>query len=136
MVLGGRDASQNEELVKKYMTGEISLSTRMSWRECCDVKGRTEKMDEVAQFAASSIRAHGGAGIFPQMCYAQPNQVSKTPQAGEFVARGLFIVRGERTVLPRSPLASGIGLVLEPHAAVIGGTAGCGVGRGQKVLPS
>ena len=50
-----------------------------------------------------------------------PSQVSKTPESGEFITRGSFIVRGERTYYRNVPLAVGIGLMLEPHAAVIGG---------------
>jgi hypothetical protein len=52
---------------------------------------------------------------------ALPGQVSKTPESGEFVARGSFIVRGERTWYRNIPLAAAVGLMLEPHAAVIGG---------------
>ena len=52
---------------------------------------------------------------------ALPIQVSKTPESGEFVSRGSFIVRGERIDYRNIPLAVGIGLMLEPHAAVIGG---------------
>jgi hypothetical protein len=47
--------------------------------------------------------------------------VSKTPESGEFISRGSFIVRGDRTWYRNIPLAVGIGLVLEPAAAVIGG---------------
>ena len=88
------------------------------------VKGRTEKMDEVAQFAASYSGAWRSGHFSADVYSAQPGQVSKTPQAGEFVARGSFIVRGERTYYRNIPLAVGIGLVLEPQAAVIGGPPG------------
>jgi hypothetical protein len=47
--------------------------------------------------------------------------VSKTPESGEFISRGSFIVRGERTYYRNVPLSVAIGLMLEPHAAVIGG---------------
>jgi hypothetical protein len=47
--------------------------------------------------------------------------VSKTPESGEFISRGSFIVRGERTWYRNVPLAVGIGLMLEPNVAVIGG---------------
>ena len=75
------------------------------------VKGRTEKMDEVAQFAASYSGAWRSGHFSADVYSAQPDQVSKTPQAGEFVARGSFIVRGERTYYRNIPLAVGIGLV-------------------------
>ncbi len=96
VVLGGRDASQNEELVKKYM-------------------------GEVAQFAASYSGSWRSGHFSADVYSALPAQVSKTPESGEFISRGSFIVRGERTYYRNVPLAVGIGLMLEPHAAVIGG---------------
>ena len=122
VVLGGRDAGQNEELVKKYMTGgDLFVHADVHGASVVIVKGRTEKMDEVAQFAASYSGAWRSGHFSADVYSVQPNQVSKTPQSGEFVARGSFIVRGERTYYRSVPLAVGIGLVLEPHAAVIGG---------------
>ena len=54
VVLGGRDASQNEELVKKYMTGgDLFMHADVHGASVVIVKGKTERMDEVAQFAAS-----------------------------------------------------------------------------------
>ena len=122
VVLGGRDASQNEELVKKYMTGgDLFVHADVHGASVVIVKGTTEKMDEVAQFAASYSGAWRSGHFSADVYSAQPNQVSKTPESGEFVTRGSFIVRGERTYYRDVPLAVGIGLVLEPQAAVIGG---------------
>ena len=54
VVLGGRDASQNEELVKKYMGGQdLFVHADVHGASVVIVKGKTEHMDEVAQFAAS-----------------------------------------------------------------------------------
>jgi len=78
-------------------------------------------MDEVAQFAASYSGAWRSGHFSADVYSALPSQVSKTPEAGEFVSRGSFIVRGERTYYRNVPLSTGIGLMLEPHAAVIGG---------------
>ncbi len=122
VVLGGRDASQNEELVKKYMTGgDLFVHADVHGASVVIVKGKTERMDEVAQFAASYSGAWRSGHFSADVYSAQPTQVSKTPQSGEFVTRGSFIVRGERTYYRDVPLAVGIGLVLEPQAAVIGG---------------
>ncbi len=122
VVLGGRDASQNEELVKKYMAGgDLFVHADVHGASVVIVKGKTEHMDEVAQFAASYSGAwrsgHFSADVFSVL----PPQVSKTPESGEFVSRGSFIVRGERTWYRNVPLSVGIGLMLEPNTAVIGG---------------
>ena len=122
VVIGGRDASQNEELVKKYLTGgDLFVHTDVHGASVVIVKGKTEKMDEVAQFAASYSGAWRSGHFSADVYSAQPSQVSKTPESGEFVSRGSFIVRGERTYYRNVPLAVGIGLMLEPNAAVIGG---------------
>jgi predicted ribosome quality control (RQC) complex YloA/Tae2 family protein len=122
VVLGGRDASQNEELVKKYMTGnDLFVHADVHGASVVIVKGKTEKMDEVAQFAASYSGAWRSGHFSADVYSALPSQVSKTPESGEFVSRGSFIVRGERMYYRNVPLSVGIGLMLEPHTAVIGG---------------
>jgi predicted ribosome quality control (RQC) complex YloA/Tae2 family protein len=122
VVLGGRDASQNEELVKKYMTGnDLFVHADVHGASVVIVKGKTGNMDEVSQFAASYSGAWRSGHFSADVYSASPSQVSKTPESGEFVSRGSFIVRGERTWYRNVPLAVGIGLMLEPQAAVIGG---------------
>jgi predicted ribosome quality control (RQC) complex YloA/Tae2 family protein len=122
IVLGGRDASQNEELVKKYLGGQdLFVHADVHGASVVIVKGKTERMDEVAQFAASYSGAWRSGHFSADVYSALPSQVSKTPESGEFVSRGSFIVRGERTYYRNVPLAIAIGLMLEPHAAVIGG---------------
>ena len=122
VVLGGRDASQNEELVKKYMGGQdLFVHADVHGASVVIVKGKTEHMDEVAQFAASYSGSWRSGHFSADVYSALPSQVSKTPESGEFISRGSFIVRGERTYYRNVPLAVGIGLMLEPHAAVIGG---------------
>jgi predicted ribosome quality control (RQC) complex YloA/Tae2 family protein len=122
VVLGGRDASQNEELVKKYMGGQdLFVHADVHGASVVIVKGKTEHMDEVAQFAASYSGSWRSGHFSADVYSALPAQVSKTPESGEFISRGSFIVRGERTYYRNVPLAVGIGLMLEPHAAVIGG---------------
>jgi predicted ribosome quality control (RQC) complex YloA/Tae2 family protein len=122
VVLGGRDASQNEELVKKYMGGQdLFVHADVHGASVVIVKGKSERMDEVAQFAASYSGSWRSGHFSADVYSVLPSQVSKTPESGEFISRGSFIVRGERTYYRNVPLAVGIGLMLEPHAAVIGG---------------
>ena len=130
VVLGGRDASQNEELVKRYMAGgDLFVHADVHGASVVIVKGKTEHMDEVAQFAASYSGAWRSGHFSADVYSVLPPQVSKTPESGEFVSRGSFIVRGERTWYRNVPLSVGIGLMLEPHAAVIGGPPSAVKGR-------
>jgi predicted ribosome quality control (RQC) complex YloA/Tae2 family protein len=122
IVLGGRDAGQNEELVKKYMAGgDLFVHADVHGASVVIVKGKTGRMDEVAQFAASYSGAWKSGHFSADVYSVLPPQVSKTPETGEYVSRGSFIVRGERTWYRNTPLGIAIGLQLEPQAAVIGG---------------
>ena len=55
------------------------------------------------------------------MYSVSPDQVSKTPESGEYVSRGSFIIRGERSYQRDVPLEIAIGLMQTPQVAVIGG---------------
>ncbi len=135
VVLGGRDAGQNEELVKKYMAGgDTFVHADVHGASVVIVKGQTERMDEVAQFAASFSGAWKSGHFSADVYSARPDQVSKTPEHGEFVVRGSFIVRGERTYYRNVPLGVAIGLQLEPQAAVIGGALSAVKARAKIVV--
>ncbi len=122
LVLGGRDASQNEDLVKRYLEGgDTFVHADVHGGSVVIVKGQTECMDEVAQFAASYSNAWKAGHFTADVYAAEPEQVSKTPPTGEYVARGAFIVRGERRYFRNTPLGVAIGIQTEPVLAVIGG---------------
>lgn len=122
LVIGGRDASQNEELVKRYMEGrDRFLHADVHGASVVIVKGETARMEEAAAFAASYSGAWRSGHFTADVYHVGPAQVSKTPEAGEFVSRGSFIVRGTRTYLRDVPLEVAIGLQVEPEAGVIGG---------------
>ena len=122
LVLGGKDAAQNEELVKKYMEGgDRFVHADVHGASVVIVKGATGRMDEVAMFAASYSGAWKSGHFSADVYAVAPPQVSKTPESGEFISRGSFVVRGERDYYRDVPLAVAIGLQREPEVAVIGG---------------
>ncbi len=122
LVLGGRDASQNEELVKKYMEGgDRFVHADVHGASVVIVKGTTARMDEAAAFAASYSGAWRSGHFTADVYSVAPGQVSKTPESGEYVSRGSFIIRGEREYYRNVPLGIAIGLQTTPEVAVIGG---------------
>lgn len=124
LVVGGRDASQNEELVKKYMEGgDLFMHADVHGASVVIVKGRTERLEEAAIFAASYSGAWRSGHFSADVYAVSPGQVSKTPEAGEYVSRGSFIIRGERTYFRNIPLGIAIGLQVQPEVGVIGGPA-------------
>ena len=122
LVVGGRDASQNEELVKRYMEGgDTFVHADVHGGSVVLVKGTTDYVEEAAQFAASYSNAWKSGHFFADVYAAEPSQVSKTPESGEYVPHGAFIVRGTRTYFKNVPLGVAIGVQFEPALAVIGG---------------
>jgi predicted ribosome quality control (RQC) complex YloA/Tae2 family protein len=122
LVIGGKDAGQNEEIVKKYLAGgDTFVHADVHGASVIVVKGKTEQIDEVVRFAAAYSGAwrsgYGSVDVFT----ASPDQVSKTPPAGEYVTSGSFIIRGERVWYRHVPLETAIGLAETPHPTVIGG---------------
>lgn len=132
LVIGGRDASQNEELVKKYMEGgDLFVHADVHGGSVVIVKGTTEHLDEAVQFAASYSNAWKAGHFTADVYAARPDQVSKTAESGEYVARGAFIVRGERQYFRNVSLGAAIGLAMAPEVAVIGGPPGAVTGRAK-----
>ncbi|HJJ54665.1 MAG TPA: ribosome rescue protein RqcH [Methanocorpusculum sp.] len=122
LIIGGRNADQNEELVKKYMEGkDVFLHADVFGASAVLVKGTTAHMDEAVGFAASYSRLWSGGNASGDVIEAASSQVSKTAESGEYVAHGSFVIRGERTYHKDVPLEISIGLMTEPVLAVIGG---------------
>jgi predicted ribosome quality control (RQC) complex YloA/Tae2 family protein len=122
LVVGGRDAGQNEELVRKYLGGgDTFVHADVHGAAVVIVKGKTARMDEVAQFAASYSGAWRSGHAAADVYSVRPDQVSKTPPSGEYLSTGGFTVRGERTWHRDVPLAVSIGLADGDSPRVIGG---------------
>ena len=106
IIIAGRDAKSNEIVVKKYLKqGDRYVHADIHGAPSCvikslDIKGNkipvTEKtLGEACQFAASFSKAWKQFGE-AQAYWVLPEQVSKTPQSGEYLPRGAFVIRGKR----------------------------------------
>jgi predicted ribosome quality control (RQC) complex YloA/Tae2 family protein len=110
LVIGGRDADTNEELVKKYLEPrDLFLHADVHGAPAVIVKSQGKEVSEVtvneaAQFAVS-YSSIWKQGLSSGRCYwVYPNQVSKTPESGEYLPKGAFIIRGERHYLESAAL--------------------------------
>jgi predicted ribosome quality control (RQC) complex YloA/Tae2 family protein len=122
LVVGGRDAGQNEELVRKYLGGgDTFVHADVHGAPVVIVKGPTERMDEVVQFAASYSGAWKSGHATADVYAVRPDQVSKAAPSGEYLSTGGFTIRGERTWFRDVPLAVSIGLADGNTPRVIGG---------------
>lgn len=126
LVIGGRDASTNEEIVKKHMEPQdIFLHTQAHGSPAVVIKtsGRevhSSTLAEAAQFAVS-YSSVWKAGLYGGDCYwVRPEQVSKTPPPGEYLPKGSFIVRGKRNYMGTS-IGISIGIEVNDETRLIGG---------------
>jgi predicted ribosome quality control (RQC) complex YloA/Tae2 family protein len=137
LVIGGRNADQNEELVSKYMEGTdrffhaqahggpaTILKASDPSEPARDVEIPDRSLEEAAQFAVtySSVWKDGRFGGDAYM--VDPDQVTKTPESGEYLEKGGFAIRGDRTYFDDTPVGCAIGITCEPETRVIGGPPG------------
>ena len=83
-----------------------------------------KKLNQAAVLALAWSRAWNGGGAHGTVYSVKPAQVSKSAQTGEFVGKGAFVIRGQRTWYKDMNLQIGIGIVaVNGVPLVITGTA-------------
>ncbi|MFH1439188.1 MAG: NFACT RNA binding domain-containing protein [Candidatus Woesearchaeota archaeon] len=158
LVIGGRDATTNEIVIKKFtdkddivfhtdMSGspffvvkcneqvvskkidekvdDKSVKTREKSakitldEESVKAKSKPTKitLQEVSDATASFSRAWKLGMSTLDVFYVKPDQVSKTPQSGEFLPKGAFVIRGKTNYLRPEKMECAIGM---KHIAVKG----------------
>ncbi len=127
LVLAGRDVKGNERIVAKQLEEQDRyLHADVSGAPSTVVKAKDgavseTALQEAAAFAASNSRIWNAGHAAGEAYWVTPSQVSKTPNPGEYVAKGSFIIRGKRNFL-RVPIRLAIGEVeIEGHRKVMGG---------------
>jgi len=126
LVIGGRDASTNEILIKKEPQ-DIVFHADVPGAPFTLIKtgGRKppeQTIKEAAQFAASYSRAwKEGLGAI-NVYWVLPQQVRKTPPSGEYLPRGAFMIYGTKNYIRGVPLEVAVGVKKEDERfRVIGG---------------
>ena len=135
LVIGGRDADDNEALVKKYLDrGDLFFHAQAHGGPATVLKatGPSEPADEsieipdrskreAAQFAVSYSSVWKDGKFAGDVYMVGPDQVSKTPESGEYLEKGGFAIRGDRTYFEDTPVGVAVGITCEPQTRVIGG---------------
>ena len=125
LVIGGRDADTNEEIYKRYMEKrDLVIHSQAHGGPLTLIK--TEGKDvpqttihEACVFAVS-YSSVWKAGQYEGECYlVKPEQVTKTPESGEYIRKGAFVIRGKREYFT-VPVGVSIGIEKEP-LRLIGG---------------
>jgi len=135
LVIGGRNADHNEELVKKYLDrGDLFFHTQAHGAPATILKatGPSESPDddieipetsreEAAQFAVSYSTVWKEGKYAADVYMVDHDQVTKTPESGEYLEKGSFAIRGDRTYYEDTPVGVAVGITCEPETQVIGG---------------
>ena len=128
LILGGKDATQNEMLIKKYVTPhDLVFHADIVGAPFVIVKteGRVPSeptIREAAEFAAAFSRAWKEMFSAVDVYWVHPEQVSKTPPTGQFLAKGSFMIYGKKNYLRQVPLRTSIGVLSKDETVeVIGG---------------
>lgn len=101
LVIAGRDAHTNDNIVKKHLKeGDVFAHADLHGAPSVILKEGNDAsptdLRETCAFALTQSKAWVAAMAEGTAFWAYPDQVSKTPNPGEFVPRGAFIVRGKR----------------------------------------
>lgn len=128
LVLGGRDATTNEILVKKHLEPhDIVFHADIVGAPFVIVKTQgkqpTEQaIHEAAQFAASYSKAWREMLSTLDVYWIHPEQVSKTSPTGQYLAKGSFIIHGKKNYVRKVALRAALGMRVESgQMRVIGG---------------
>lgn len=112
-VLGGRDASQNESLVRRYLKDDyLFFHADVPGASAVVAKPTSDEMAllEIARFAASYSRAWKIGVHAVDVFYVPGRQVSKQPPSGEYLAKGSFMIYGSKNYIRNVRLELAIGV--------------------------
>ena len=117
LVIGGRDANSNESVVKKYLEpNDIYLHADIHGASSTAIKLNGDDVNdnllkESGEFAASFSSAWSMGFTSQDVFWVNPDQVTKTPESGEFLAKGSFVIRGHRNYIRGARVKLAIGIV-------------------------
>ncbi|KAI0431979.1 hypothetical protein F5Y09DRAFT_340075 [Xylaria sp. FL1042] len=120
LVLGGKDAQQNELLYRRYLKkGDIYVHADLHGAASVVIKNNPNTPD--APIPPSTLSQAGSLAVCSSSAWdskasmsawwVTTDQVSKSAPTGEFLPTGSFMVRGKKNFLPASQLVMGFALM-------------------------
>ncbi|MFP4117463.1 MAG: NFACT RNA binding domain-containing protein [Candidatus Woesearchaeota archaeon] len=101
LVIGGRDATTNEAVIKKHTDKEdLVFHTDMAGSPFVVIKSEGKEITELekqeaAEFLACYSKAWKAGISSVEVFYVLPEQVTKEAQSGEFLSKGSFMIKGK-----------------------------------------
>eukprot|EP00871_Galdieria_phlegrea_P000381 jgi/Galph1/1343/GphlegSOOS_G5988.1 len=126
LVIAGRDAQQNELIVKRYMRPyDVYVHADIHGASSVVVKNNSKDMPiplmtltEAGSFAMCHSSAWSSK-IVSSAWWVHAGQVSKTAPSGEYLTTGSFMIRGKKNYLPPSQLVMGYGILFKLDSSCI-----------------
>ncbi|XP_038907111.1 nuclear export mediator factor Nemf [Benincasa hispida] len=127
LVISGRDAQQNEMIVKRYMSkGDLYVHAELHGASSTVIKNHKPEqpvppltLNQAGCFTVCHSQAWDSK-IVTSAWWVYPHQVSKTAPTGEYLTVGSFMVRGKKNFLPPHPLIMGFGLLFRLDESSLG----------------
>ena len=121
LVIAGKDAHTNDNIVKKHLKDEdVYAHADLHGAPSTILKKGRDAPDadlrEACIYALAQSKGWVAALSDGSAYWVFTDQVSKTPQAGEFVPRGAFIIRGKRNYEYHLPMELAVGEITYENA--------------------
>nr|MDO8100322.1 ribosome rescue protein RqcH [Candidatus Njordarchaeota archaeon] len=125
LVIGGRDAKTNEIIVRKRMEPkDIFVHADVHGAPVVIIKSQGKEVPETTlmeacQFSVSYSnlwKLGAGAG---DAYFVKSDQVSFSPPSGEYLQKGSFMVRGDRTYMKGIPIRISVGAMVNEEGYVV-----------------
>ncbi|KAL1803663.1 hypothetical protein ACET3Z_032310 [Daucus carota] len=127
LVISGRDAQQNEMIVKRYMSkGDLYVHAELHGASSTIIKNHKPEnpvppltLNQAGCFTVCHSQAWDSK-IVTSAWWVYPHQVSKTAPTGEYLTVGSFMIRGKKNFLPPHPLVMGFGMLFRLDESSLG----------------
>ena len=127
LVIAGRDAQQNEMIVKRYMKkGDVYVHADIHGAATVLIKNPSDKdpvpPSSLYQAGIMSVCQSKAwdAKIVTSAYWVNADQVSKSAPTGEYLTTGSFMIRGKKNFLPPVQLVYGFGFLFKLDESSIG----------------
>jgi predicted ribosome quality control (RQC) complex YloA/Tae2 family protein len=122
LVIGGKDAQQNEIVYKKYLRkGDIYCHADLHGASSVIIKNTPQTPD--APIPPATLSQAGSLAVCSSSAWdskagmsawwVNADQVSKSAPTGEFLPAGSFMIRGKKNFLPPAQLLLGLGIAFK-----------------------
>ena len=122
LFVSGKTADQNEQIVKRYMEDSDIYIHSETFGSGSGIIKNPLKLDIPNTSPKSLIEcgcfliAHTKAwesGVGNSAYWVHPSQVSKTPESGEYITKGSFIIRGQKNFICVDKMELGFGIIFK-----------------------